>query len=298
VLGLAGVGRWQNQDHGAYQTSTLNYSDANPAAFDAEERLRVMDQEGFDGAVLYPSLSLMFHRDRDLAEELNRAVNNWLADWVSVDRSRLYGAVNIGIIRDVSWACDEIRRCVDHFGFKAVCIRDTLGDADTRWWDRSFDLLWATCQDLDVAVAMHPAAGDSSYGACRYFGLASREPVQLFLRTPFGNPVDAMNMLGGLIGGGALERFPRLRVGILESGGSWLVPFLERLDSRFEHVGSQLPTRLSLKPSEYATRQCWISFDPEEAGLTFSCEWLGADRIIWAPTSPIPMRSIRECWTC
>jgi len=288
IVGLAGIGRWRDQNHTAYESTGLNYLDANHAAHDATARLSVMTDEGIDAAVLYPSQSLVWVRDRDYAEALLRALNDWLGDWIGADRSRLYGVVHLGVVRDVSWACEEVRRCVDRYGFKAVCIRNTHASEDARWWDTEFDPLWATCQDLDIAVGIHPVAGDTSYGASRYFGMAGRTPIQLFLRTPFANPVDMMNVIGGLIGGGVLERFPRLRVAILESGGGWLVSFLERLDSRFEHVGNALPTKLSLTPSDYFRRQCWISFDPEEAALTLTAKWLGADRIIWGSDFPHP----------
>ena len=49
-------------------------------------------------------------------------------------------------------------------------------------------------------------------------------------------------------------------------------------------------TDLSLLPSEYMKRQCWISFDPDEAMLrtTADSPLVGADRIIWASDYPHP----------
>ena len=49
-------------------------------------------------------------------------------------------------------------------------------------------------------------------------------------------------------------------------------------------------TDLTLLPSEYFRRQCWISFDPDEAMLAFTAEspLVGADRIIWAVDYPHP----------
>lgn len=43
-----------------------------------------------------------------------------------------------------------------------------------------------------------------------------------------------------------------------------------------------------MKPSEYFRRQCWISFDPDEALLAFSANspLCGADRIVWASDYP------------
>jgi predicted TIM-barrel fold metal-dependent hydrolase len=91
-----------------------------------------------------------------------------------------------------------------------------------------------------------------------------------------------------LIGGGVLERHPGLRVGILEASGGWLVSCLERLDHRFEHLGHTLPDRMKMKPSDYFRRQCWISFDPEEATLELTARLVGANRILIGSDFPHP----------
>ena len=75
-----------------------------------------------------------------------------------------------------------------------------------------------------------------------------------------------MTTIAILIGGGVLERFPRLRCIFLEANGGWIVPFLERLDHHYEIFRWDVP-QLKMKPSEYFKRQCWISFDPDESLL-------------------------------
>jgi len=75
----------------------------------------------------------------------------------------------------------------------------------------------------------------------------------------------------------------------LEANGGWLVPWLERLDHHCRKFQWEV-TDLSLLPSEYFRRQCWISFDPDEAMLKTTAEspLVGADRIIWASDYPHP----------
>ncbi|HEV8296266.1 MAG TPA: amidohydrolase family protein, partial [Acidimicrobiales bacterium] len=43
---------------------------------------------------------------------------------------------------------------------------------------------------------------------------------------------------------------------------------------------------LTMLPSEYFKRQCWISFSPEDPTLVPSVEFLGDDRILWASDFP------------
>ena len=91
----------------------------------------------------------------------------------------------------------------------------------------------------------------------------------------------------GLIVGGITERFPDLRFGMLESGGGWIVPFLERLDNRYD-IMSKLPEGLKTIPSDYFKRQWWIAFDPEEVTLPLAVDYIGGDRIIWGSDYPHP----------
>jgi predicted TIM-barrel fold metal-dependent hydrolase len=60
---------------------------------------------------------------------------------------------------------------------------------------------------------------------------------------------------------------------------------LERFDHQFEIFGSR---DQSMRPSELFTRQCMISFDPDESALPFCAQRIGADKILWASDYPHP----------
>ena len=111
----------------------------------------------------------------------------------------------------------------------------------------------------------------------------------IFFTQALGNVFDMQIALTMLICGGVLERFPRLRCIFLEANGGWIVPILERLDHHYEIFRWEVP-QLTMKPSEYFKRQCWISFDPDESTLKLTAEspLVGADRIIWASDYPHP----------
>ena len=61
-----------------------HYESINPAGFDATERLKVLDSEGIDIAVMYPGLGLKLGaiQDPDLAVVVPVA-NDWIAQWCS-----------------------------------------------------------------------------------------------------------------------------------------------------------------------------------------------------------------------
>jgi predicted TIM-barrel fold metal-dependent hydrolase len=137
-------------------------------------------------------------------------------------------------------------------------------------------------------------------GACRKFGLvATSENTTITnmamdeihggsaLGQAVGNTVDMIVTMGRLLMGGVCERFPRLKLVFLESSGGWVPSVLERMDEQVQAF--PLEKRwLSLLPSEYFARQCYVSFEPEEWNLAAAAEKLGTDRILWASDYPHP----------
>ena len=113
-------------------------------------------------------------------------------------------------------------------------------------------------------------------------------PLQLFTQG-IANPFDVMASIAFITAGGVCERFPDAKFMFLEANGGWLVPWLERLDHHCRKYQWEVEN-LSMLPSEYFRRQCWISFDPDEAMLAMTARspLVGADRIIWASDYPHP----------
>jgi predicted TIM-barrel fold metal-dependent hydrolase len=137
-------------------------------------------------------------------------------------------------------------------------------------------------------------------GACRKFGLvAESENMSVTnmatdelhggsaLGQAVGTAVDMIVTMGRLLMGGVCERFPDLKLVFLESGGGWVPTQLERMDEQVEAFPLER-RKLSMLPSEYFKRQCWVCFEAEEWNLAACADFLGADRILWATDYPHP----------
>ena len=84
---------------------------------------------------------------------------------------------------------------------------------------------------------------------------------------------------------GTLERFPALRLGVLEVGAGWVGSMLDRMDAVSETApGRDVP--LKEKPSTYFKRQCFVSGDPDEPSAAATYEYVGTDRFMWATDYP------------
>jgi uncharacterized protein len=147
-------------------------------------------------------------------------------------------------------------------------------------------------------VGLHPATHTDLPNAARLFNLIRRSPDMAVankvadevtggtaLSIAVGAPVDAIISLGRLLMGGVCERFPALKLIVLESGGGWAASLLERMDEEVE-ANPQEARWLSLLPSEYFRRQCWISFEPNDPTLPRVADLIGEDRLLWASDFP------------
>ena len=114
-------------------------------------------------------------------------------------------------------------------------------------------------------------------------------------------PFDMMVATTALVLGGVLERHPRLRVALLESGVGWVPYFFDRLDEHVEKRGRLTP-ECKREPREYLARgQLHVSCEPEESALPFVTATLG-DRFVmyasdyphWDSDFPNSTRGLRE----
>jgi predicted TIM-barrel fold metal-dependent hydrolase len=311
-MALAGAGGMTLEERQRCLRGELRYTEIRSGAFDPQRRLVEMAQDSIEQAVVYPTqfLGISSLPDLDFAEAQARAYNRWIADYCAAAPKRLFGIAAVPqteVERAIRVISDA--RELGHVG---VFLRPNPS-VEGRWFcDASYDRLWAALQDLDLAVGFHPFLMPDMPGAVRALRLhefvapGARSIMEMtspddrradgtygnqniFFTQALGNVFDMQLALTMLICGGVLERFPRLRCIFLEANGGWIVPMLERLDHHHEIFRWEVP-QLTMKPSEYFRRQCWISFDPDESTLRMTAEsgLVGADRIIWASDYPHP----------
>ena len=70
-------------------------------------------------------------------------------------------------------------------------------------------------------------------------------------------------LVSSLIFEGVFERFPRLRIALVELGWTWAVPLAWRLDHAYRVLGHEVP-QLTRRPSEYLRDHFWYTTQPME----------------------------------
>lgn len=321
-MAAAGTAGMSDEERARAFRGEMRYTEVRPAAYNAKARLQDMDTDGIDLAVLYPTmlLGLQSMRDVEFAAVQARAYNRWCSDHVQDGEGRLFGAGAVPPMHtpeDVQRVADEIRAVAELPGMVSVFMRPNPAVDWRPFNDPVYDPIWQAASDTGLPIGLHPFLAPDLPGACIGLRLgrprnpdgsyvdnwdpeaalgrdlidqqAERAQSSVIFTQAIANPVDVMSCIAYLTAGGVLQRFPGLKMIFLEANGGWLVPWLERLDHHCKKFQWEVPD-LEMLPSEAFRRQCWISFDPDEAMMAFTAqsELVGADRIIWASDYPHP----------
>ena len=89
-----------------------------------------------------------------------------------------------------------------------------------------------------------------------------------------------------LTSGGVLQKFPGLKVALLEGNCSWAPWLMHRLDEHYEWTGWYEARDLSKKPSEYFRTNCWVSVEADEETASAYLDWFGDDNLVFSTDYP------------
>lgn len=279
---LAGLGAMGKNSQEMADMMEQSYPGNAPfGSIDPKERVALLDQEGIAKAILYPSLGLTWEcelEDAELSLAYAQAYNRWLCEFCSDSDGRLIAIAHISLADPVK-AAAELKRSVRTGARGAFVAPYTLTRIPHAHPDH--DVFWATAQDLDIPVAIHPMAEHPKIRTYQRFdGMGKARWMQ-----------NALGMQGpqqafyGLFQWGLFDRFPKIKVVVLESGAGWIGAALDRMDTTYAtSLGDNVP--LKEKPSFYFKRQCWISGDPDERALAHIIDYVGEDRFFWATDYP------------
>lgn len=256
------------------------YADNMPfGSCDPIERLKLMDQENLEYCLLYPTIGLLWEVeliDPQLSLAYARAYNRWIADFCRNSGGRLVPIAQLTLL-DVDGSVAELERAVKD-GCKGAWV-NPFNHNRVIHGDARHDALFAKCCELDVPLAIHPTFTPHAAAAGIFDwpreGRAWGEAI--WLRSIVQQALISFFSLG------TLERFPALKLGVLEAGSGWIGALLDRLDAYSESLNL---TRTSA--SELFARQCFISGDPDETAAPHVIDHVGAQCFMWATDYPHP----------
>jgi predicted TIM-barrel fold metal-dependent hydrolase len=247
-------------------------------ALDKKDRSRALDLLGFQSQLLFSS----FHNGHfirlekvgaalDLIYGSAQAHDRAMLDFCSDDPRLL--ATNYIPLTDFERAAAATRTAIDA-GAAALLIPSACpaGHSPSHL---ELDPVWAQAEEARVPIVFHVGGGGELLDP-NYFRNGLPIPPDFhggdenFRSVSFmGIPGPPMQTLATLIFDGVLDRFPELRIGVIEQGAGWLPSWMRQMESAMEAF-SKLEERLqnlSLRPSEFVRRQIKATpFPMEDVG--------------------------------
>jgi predicted TIM-barrel fold metal-dependent hydrolase len=257
------------------------------------ERLALLDRQGVDGCVLFPTTGGMLEErmldDIELTLAVVHAFNEWLLeDWTFDYEGRIVPTpmINLadvaGAVAEVDWVLERGARCV------LVNPRPvaTPSGRTTSIGHAQFDPFWRRVQEAGIPVLMH--ACDSGYDRyTRDWEGASAEylPFQpdAFRTVVYEDARSILDTCAALVCHGVFERNPGVRVGVVENGGAWVPRLLEL----FRRVRKKMPGEFATDPVQQFTEHVWINPFHED-DLSELIDLVGVERVMFGSDFPHP----------
>jgi predicted TIM-barrel fold metal-dependent hydrolase len=243
---------------------------AATGSFIAEDRPRALDLLGFSSQLVFNT----FHNrrlrdwehsgDLDLAYGTAAAHNRGMLEFCSVDPRLLPTCyVPLADIDRAPGAADDAIAA----GAAALLVASGCPPGHSHS-HIGLDPFWARAEDAGIPVVFH-VGGTGDLIDPDYFRNGLPVPPDFhggdenFRSVDYmGIPVPPAQTLATMIFDGVLDRFPGLRIGVIEQGAAWVPSWLRQMESAFDAFSrhEERLRELSMRPTEFVRRQ--VRFTP------------------------------------
>jgi predicted TIM-barrel fold metal-dependent hydrolase len=282
--------RLGNPDGKSYREIVGKPMRSVPAFREPAARLALMDEQGVERTLMFPTLaSLLEERMRDdpeLTHVVIHALNEWLYEtWRFNYEDRIFTTPVI-TLPIVEKAIEELNWVVER-GAKVILIRPAPvpGPGGSRSFGLpEFDPFWKRVVETGVLVGLH--SSDSGYSRYTDDWESNKREYLPFKPNAFRmisqwRPVE--DSVAALVCHGALSRFPDLKIAVVENGASWVAPLLKTL----KDVYKKYPQQFDEDPVAVVRRNIHVSPFWEEDMAELSGV-LGVDRVLFGSDFPHP----------
>jgi predicted TIM-barrel fold metal-dependent hydrolase len=225
----------------------------------AARRVKLAEM-GVDEGIVFPNYGLLWervlHRSLPALTANMAAWNRWCATVVEDGGGVVHPVAHL-TLRDATWLEAQLA-ALARAGVRLAMIAPALVDGRPLSHP-AHERLWAAFCAHGITPVFHVAEQPRVFADAWY----TDEPEAfvpalsaVFLYVP------AALACADLIFNGVLERFPDLRIGIVELSALWVPLYLMMLDGGWEftsRISGRDPARLPLRPSEYFRRQVRVS---------------------------------------
>jgi predicted TIM-barrel fold metal-dependent hydrolase len=238
------------------------------------DRPRSIDLLGFASQLMFTTALLNYSSvleggpDVDLTYAVARAHTRHMVEFCSVDRRLLpTGYVPLVEFERTATAAKE----AIELGAKALMIPSRCPDNHSPS-HIGFDRLWAIAEEAGLPIVFHVGGGGKLLEDA-YFNNGLPPVPDFHGGDDNFKSIDymaiaypPMKALTALIVDRVLDRFPRLKFGVIEQGASWVPGWMRNMDSAHNafYKNEERLQKMSLRPSEFVRRQVRVTPYPHE----------------------------------
>lgn len=251
----------------------------SPGYYDAAARVEWLDQAGIDIQVLVPSpASFTYDLESEIGVAVCRSYNDAIARVLQRHPGRFIGLAVLPM-QDPLAAIEELERTTE-LGIQAPLVISNVNGRNLD--DYQFWPVYARMEELGVPLIVH---------GNRFGPLLGLERLpNMHLDNALGFLYEGTLAITSLVMYGVLDMYPKLRVGVLETGAGYITYLMDRLEELYEgeifggispNYGKPVKDLIHKPPKEYMD-QIWICFDvgTERANVPHVCNMFGADRFM------------------
>ncbi len=287
-----GTPEWQAKDE-AEIMHRKNF--AATGSFVAEDRPRALDLLGFESQLIFNT----FHNRRlrdwehggnlDLAYGAAAAHNRGMVEFCSVDH-RLLPTLYVPMC-DI----DRAARAADEalaMGAAALLVASGCPPGHSHS-HIGLDPVWARAEEAGVPVVFH-VGGTGDLIDLSYFKNGLPVPPDFHGGEENFRSVDYMGIpgppaqtLATMIFDGVLDRFPGMKIGVIEQGAVWVPSWLRQMESAFDafYRHEERLRQLSMRPTDYVRRQVRFTPYPTE-DVGWIIEQAGSEVVLFSTDYP------------
>jgi predicted TIM-barrel fold metal-dependent hydrolase len=279
-IGLNAVAGRPNDEWG-FEPS--RFEEMRRGCYDVDARVRDMDAAGVLASLCFPSFPTIsgalftFHGDRDVAEVMVRAYNDWhVEDWCGPHPDRF---ISLGILPlwDPELSAAEVHRLAA-MGCHAVTLPQHIGTyGQPPWQDTHWDPMWQALCDEGTVVNIHIGTGG---------GVPVPSDQTTYLAYNAMLAIDTVRFTADLLFSRVITEFPDIKFALSEGGIGWIPFLLERFEDTYSRQRAWTGDDLrGLTPSEIFRRNFLSCFIRDRVGVEMR-DRIGVETICWEMDYP------------
>jgi uncharacterized protein len=243
-------------------------------------RSQHLDHYGIEIGIMEPlGMSGQGEVNHGLSAALASAINDWQRDVMARPEPRLKASIVVPF-EDGAASAAEIERLGADPAYAQVMLltrsQDPLGHP--RYWP-----IYAAAERYGLPVGFHVfGAGGHPYTGTGW--------PSYYIEEGAGHSTSCQTVVTSLVMEGVFEKFPKLKVVIIEGGFGWMPALTWRLDQLFERMHGEVP-HLKRRPSEYIRDHIWLTTQPMEepdarGHLNDVIDWIGHEKLLFSSDYP------------